>query len=375
MTGLDLFGSAGESGLRPLLEAAPSAVLITDQDGRILFANSRTEVIFGYDENELLGQPIEHLMPKRYRTPHLEHRAHFLDAPATRPMGMGRELVAQRKDGTEFPAEIGLGFVSQGERIQTIAFVADVSVRKLAEEALHQRTRELEARNEELDAYAHTVAHDLKNPLALLVGFTDYLREEHATLTTDQVVDYLQRISRIGHKMSNIVEELLLLAGVRKMDVELQPIDMGSVVAGALERLSDLLQRHDAELLQPETWPKPLAYGPWVEEVWANYVSNAIKYGGRPPRVELGVDRLDNGMLRFWVQDNGRGLSAQDQERLFMPFTQLDQAQTGGHGLGLSIVRRIVEKLGGEVAVESAGVAGEGSRFSFTLAAALDQVS
>jgi PAS domain S-box-containing protein len=375
MTDADLFGPTSDSGLWPLLDAAPSAVLITDQDGRILFANERTEAMFGYDRNELLGQPIEHLVPKRYRNPHLEHRARFLDAPATRPMGMGRELVAQRKDGTEFPAEIGLGFVAQGERIQTIAFVADVSVRKLAEEALHQRTRELEARNEELDAYAHTVAHDLKNPLALLVGFTDYVREEHATLTADQVVDYLQRISRIGHKMSNIVEELLLLAGVRKMEVELQPIDMGSVVTGALERLSDLLQRHDAELLQPETWPKPLAYGPWVEEVWANYVSNAIKYGGRPPRVELGVDRLDNGMLRFWVQDNGRGLSAQDQERLFMPFTQLDQAQTGGHGLGLSIVRRIVEKLGGEVAVESAGVAGEGSRFSFTLAAALDQVS
>jgi PAS domain S-box-containing protein len=374
MTGVDLFGSASEGGLGPLLEAAPSAVLVTGQDGRILFANSRTEVMFGYDRHELLGQPIERLMPRRYRKPHLEHRARFLDAPATRPMGMGRELVAQRKDGTEFPAEIGLGFVPQGERIQTIAFVADVTVRKLAEEALHQRTRELEARNEELDAYAHTVAHDLKNPLALLVGFTDYLGEEYATLTTGQVVEYLQRISRIGHKMSTIVEELLLLAGVRKMEVELQPVDMGSAVAGALERLSDLLQRYDAELLQPEIWPKSLAYGPWVEEVWANYVSNAIKYGGRPPRVELGADRLDDGMLQFWVQDNGPGLSAQEQERLFMPFTQLDQAHAGGHGLGLSIVRRIVEKLGGEVAVESAGVTGEGSRFSFTLAAAVDRV-
>ncbi len=108
-----------------------------------------------------------------------------------------------------------------------------------------------------------------------------------------------------------------------------------------------------------------LGYGPWVEEVWANYLSNAIQYGGRPPRVELGATEQADGMVRFWVRDNGPGLTPEEQARLFTPFTRLDQVRAKGHGLGLSIVRRIVEKLGGQVGVESE--VGRGSVFTFTL--------
>jgi len=127
-----------------------------------------------------------------------------------------------------------------------------------------------------------------------------------------------------------------------------------------------------------------LGYMPWVEEIWVNYLSNAIKYGGRPPRLELGADPLPNpppqageglggGMIRFWVRDHGAGLTPEDQARLFTPFTRLDQVRVKGHGLGLSIVRRIVEKLGGQVGVESQ--VGQGSTFSFTLPGAPAQKS
>ena len=111
-----------------------------------------------------------------------------------------------------------------------------------------------------------------------------------------------------------------------------------------------------------------MGYGPWVEEVWVNYVENALKYGGRPPHVELGAERV-NSVSRFWVRDNGRGPAPEEQGCLFRPFTRLDQAHIQGHGLGLSIVRHIVERLGGQVGVESAGVPGQGSIFSFTLPA------
>lgn len=375
MSEVGLSGSAHEDKLQALLDAAPTAVLITDQDGMILLANRRALDMFGYRWAELQAESIECLLPERHRAIHLEHRARFVAAPAARPMGMGRELVGRRKDGTEFPVEVGLDVLPDGPRMHVIAFVSDISKRKLAEEALRQRTRELEARNQELDAFAHTVAHDLKNPLAILMGFTEFLEDEYETLSAGQVSEYLRRIVRIGRKMSNIIEELLLLAGVREVAVDLQPVDMGPVVAGALERLADMLQRYDAQLVQPESWPVALGYGPWLEEVWANYLSNAIKYGGRPPRIELGAEALDNGFLRFWVQDNGHGLTDEEQERLFVPFTQLNQAHTSGHGLGLSIVRRIVERLGGQVAVESTGIPGEGTRFSFTLAAGKDTVS
>jgi len=117
-------------------------------------------------------------------------------------------------------------------------------------------------------------------------------------------------------------------------------------------------------------WPEAMGHAPWMEEVWVNYLSNGCKYGGRPPRLELGGENLFDGQVRFWVRDNGNGVALDDLMRLFTPFTRLDQVRTRGHGLGLSIVRRIVEKLGGQVGVSSEGVPGHGSVFSFTLPAA-----
>jgi two-component system, sensor histidine kinase and response regulator len=170
--------------------------------------------------------------------------------------------------------------------------------------------------------------------------------------------------------MDSIIKELLLLAEVRKTGIELQPLHMGSIVQEARCRLANVIDSTHAEFLPAviSEWPVARGYAPWVEEVWANYLSNAMKYGGQPPRLELGAIALQDGMVRFWVRDNGRGIPPEQCARLFTPFTRLDPDRAAGHGLGLSTVRRIVEKLGGQVAVES--VAGEGSVFSFTLPAA-----
>jgi signal transduction histidine kinase len=233
-------------------------------------------------------------------------------------------------------------------------------------EALRQRTAELEARNEELDAFDHTVAHDLKGPLGHMVSFADALEEFYPTLSEEEVIGYLHTIATSGHKMSSIIDELLVLASVRKVrEVELDALDMASIVDQVLLRLAYLTDSYQAEIIVPDAWPAASGYGPWVEEVWANYVSNALKYGGRPPRVELGATVQADGMVRFWIRDNGSGLTPEEQARLFTPFTRLDQIRAKGHGLGLSIVRRIVERLAGQVGVESAP--GEGSVFSFTL--------
>jgi signal transduction histidine kinase len=140
---------------------------------------------------------------------------------------------------------------------------------------------------------------------------------------------------------------------------------MAQIVAEAQQRLADLIHQSGAAIVGPEAWPAALGYAPWVEEIWVNYLSNGIKYGGQPPRLSLGATSQTDGQIEFWVQDNGAGLTPEEQTRLFVPFTRLSEAQTEGYGLGLSIVRRIVEKLGGQVGVES--VRGEGSRFSFTL--------
>jgi signal transduction histidine kinase len=213
------------------------------------------------------------------------------------------------------------------------------------------------------------VAHDLKNPLSLIIGFADLLQDTHDTLDDEALAGYARNIARHSRKMDNIISELLLLAAARQADVEMRTLDMSRIVREAQQRLVDMIDKAGAEIVAPTDWPVALGHGPWVEAVWVNYISNALKYGGDPPCVELGAEELDSDppMLRFWVRDNGPGLTQAEQERLFAPFTRLAQVRAKGHGLGLSIVRRIVERLGGEVGVESSAVPGEGSVFSFTL--------
>jgi signal transduction histidine kinase len=249
---------------------------------------------------------------------------------------------------------------------RTAELRAEIAERQHAQEILSQRTAELEKRNEELDAYAHTVAHDLKSPLTTIIGFSDLLEKRYEKFPADRLSYYCSIIAQNGRKIINIVDALLLLASVRKVeDVPTGSLDLPEIVQDIQKRLADSIAESQAEIILPDLWPAVTSYQPWVEEILANYISNAIKYGGKPPRVEVGAtDHLD-GYVRFWVRDNGRGLTPEEQARLFTPFTRLDQIRVKGYGLGLSIVQRIAEKLNGEVGVESE--VGQGSTFYFTL--------
>lgn len=228
-----------------------------------------------------------------------------------------------------------------------------------------QTDEELARRVEELDAFAHTVAHDLKSPLAMTITAADLLKDAWTSMEPNQIQELLQGISDNGHRLNNIIEELMLLSSVRSGEIVPEPLDMGKIIAESWQRLAYLVQQYRPEIICPTTWPVAFGYGPWVTEVWTNYLSNAMKYGGKPPRLELGAEEQKDGMARFWVKDNGPGLEPEDQAKLFTPFTQLKQARALGHGLGLSIVRRIIERLGGSVGVQSAP--GQGSTFFFTL--------
>jgi two-component system sensor histidine kinase/response regulator len=234
------------------------------------------------------------------------------------------------------------------------------------QEPLSRQAATLQAQNEELKAYAHTVAHDLKNPLAVIISSLDVITDVH-DLTHTEFMEFMQQIRFTAYEMNNIVDNLLLFAEVSTSEAPTEPMDMALVVVKVLNRLSYMIGERRAQVKLPEAWPTVVGYVPWIEEVWANYLSNALKYGGRPPRVELGASTQPDVMVRFWVRDNGPGIPPEALGRLFTPFTQVSHVHKAGHGLGLSIVSNIVEKLGGEVGVESE--VGKGSLFFFTLPA------
>ncbi len=207
--------------------------------------------------------------------------------------------------------------------------------------------------------------------MSAVIGLSNVLRDKADEIPDQARYDFMTTIEQSGIRMQNIINELLLLASVREMkEIKMQALNMARIVVEVRERLAYLIEEHQADVILPrqESWPTALGYGPWVEEVWANYVSNAIKYGGKLPRVELGFDRVDNALcplIRFWVRDDGDGLSSEEQARLFTPFERLHRVRAQGYGLGLSIVQRIMEKLGGKVGVESQ--VGQGSVFFFIL--------
>ena len=224
---------------------------------------------------------------------------------------------------------------------------------------------ELERRNRELDTFAYTVANNLQSLAYKITENAEAIKD--SLRMSDELSQRVNSITRSGRKMSQVIAELLLLAKMRRTEVELKPIHMARAVAEAQQRLSQMIQQSQAEIKLPGHWPEVLGHGPWVEEVWVNLLSNGIQYGGTPPRLQVGATIQANRQVRFWLRDNGPGLTPEEQAGLWQPFNQPGRFQVEERHLRLSIVQHIVEKLGGQVGVESEGIPGRGATFSFTL--------
>jgi signal transduction histidine kinase len=244
----------------------------------------------------------------------------------------------------------------------------EVLARVKAHITIRKQQEQLQQRHKELDAFAHTVAHDLKNPLAAIINLADIFLQSYPVNTPldDDGIKKIQVIHKAAQRSITTIQALLTLSGVsRQPNAVLQPLDMSLIIKQVQQHLSAMVEEYQAQIDLPKTWPIAQGYAPWVTEIWMNYLSNGLKYGGQPPHLTLGADTLNNGMIRFWVRDNGPGLSQKAIAQLFTPFTRLHQKRAEGHGLGLSIVQQIVEHLGGQAGVDSE--IGQGSLFYFTL--------
>lgn len=356
-----------KEGYREMSEILSVIAYEHDLDGKLTFINTQATTLLGYSQEELKnGFDI-------YRAFVPEDRKRLrknIDKLFHKEKVSNNEYTALRKDGSTFPILIYSSLIRKNDKISGIrGVVVDISTQKSAEAKLIKYARQLEERNEELDAFSHTVAHDLKSPLATIQGYASLLDEDFSQLSQEEIKNYLSVIIKSSEKAQQIISSLLLFASVRKSEIKTEPLDMGKIFEEALKHFPEVIENQEALISVPDNWPLCAGYAPWVEEVWVNYLSNAIKYGGNPTRFEVGAETISsNGnkkMNRFWVRDFGPGITPENQKRLFNTFERLGRVKTDGYGLGLSIVRRIVEKLGGTVGLES--TPGEGSLFYFTL--------
>lgn len=345
-----------------VFKGVTSGVLMIDLNDNIIDLNPAAELILNRTKNEIIGKNMFALFPQY------------------------QDLIKQIKDLTNTRTEIALGATQSIYEVQIMPLTnrrGQLAGRIVLFYDITEQKRAVAERDKlinELDAYASTVAHDLKNPLNLIVGHANLIKRKNKTTLPAKAKDSLDIIAKTSVQMAQIIDSLLLLANVRHIeDIQTEALDTAVLINNAWGRLANLAEKHQAELILPSEWPAAIGYASWVEEVWSNYLSNAIKYGGTPPQITAGWDIQEthqNGTAHicFWVQDNGDGLSHQETAQLFQQFSRLDQhSKLQGHGLGLSIVKSILEKLGGTFGVESE--LGQGSTFFFTLPLAPEEIT
>ena len=258
--------------------------------------------------------------------------------------------------------------------------VSDVTSIRSAEKTLKQKNRQLKEqikKNEklidDLDAYAHTLAHDLKNSLGLIYSSSDIIIESIDEQDMDTATEFSKIVKESATKTINVTNELLKMATAGHVDVETAPVEMQKIYETALEQIQETITEYNAKISVQGNWINARAYAPWTEEIWTNLLSNAMKYGGTPPLIQIGCELNGNNQVKYWIKDNGDGIPQNQQQNIFNKHTRLQPEKALGYGLGLSIVKRIVEKLNGTVGVESFGEKGAGALFYFILPAVKDK--
>jgi PAS domain S-box-containing protein len=369
----------GDARLVTIVSTSTDAIISVDQDQRIVLFNYGAEVIFGYSAAEILGQPLDRLLPERFGATHHRHMQNFAAASETsRLMGERREIFGRRKDGAEFPAEASISKLTEKGRTIFTTILRDVTERKRIEEEIHrlnadmehkviERTAELAAANKELEAFSYSVSHDLRAPLRSIDGFSQALLEDYANQLDDQAKDYLNRVRSATQRMGHLIDDMLTLSNVTRAEMRRETVDLSALAADVLAEL----QKSEPE--RKMDWriePDLIAVGDerLLRVLLVNLLGNAWKFTGKTANaeIEFGSMRNAEGATEFFVRDNGAGFDMAYADKLFGAFQRLHLvSEFPGTGIGLATVQRIMHRHGGQV--RGTGASGQGATFYFTL--------
>ncbi len=377
-----------EKRFRELLEAAPDAIMQVDADGRIILLNRVTEDMFGYTRDELLGQPVEVLIPQELHARHVQHRAHYRQNPLTRTMGSGLALEGIRKNGSRFPVEISLSPSDSAEGFRITAIIRDTTERRTAEESLRKvreeytqqlakanaelemTNRELERANRLKSEFLASMSHELRTPLHTIIGFSELLGEELEGPLNEKQHRFIQHIHKDSLHLLELINDVLDISKIEADRLELRPeaFDFTALIAESLASVRSLAEAKSHILESASNVPRAVeADRLRIKQVLVNLLSNAIKFtpeGGR-----IGVDaRVHESAVVVSITDTGIGIPQEEHESIFDKFHQVGATTKGvreGTGLGLAITKRLVEQHGGSISVQSKPR--QGSTFVFTL--------